>query len=294
VSFPGGRDDSSGELVRMSLRIQPGTWHVEAMTLQFPEDSFEVTDGDFSTVSTNDVPPVLLAELEPGLQLSAPTVTRPVSDAMVSPIHLPEINLDQVQLNVLITLHRLHADLGEPMTVTHSSSKVEVGVWQLPLDRQNEIRLALQDQPGVVIQTAPVTQRPIVAAATPRPLPSPTPFGIAVPSDGEDQRLTKFFGDPNKEQVFTRSVLSETTTILAHLYALRNLQAQFPPEQEATLSQTDQASLALLIQNHATAVEASSKNLQEQLAPLNTVFNVPTTISNPELISPPQGGRMPL
>lgn len=280
VSFPGVHDNTSVESTRMSLRIQPGTWHVEAMTLQFSAASFEVTEDDLSTVPTSDVPPVLLAELEPGPQLLVSAVTHPVSDAMASPIHLPEINLDQLELNVLVVLHRLHADLGEPVTVTHSSSKVEVGIWQLPPDRQNEIRTALQNQPRVVLQTVPPIQRPMVAAAG--PLPPPTPTRITVPSDDEDQRLVKFFGDPDKEQAFTRGALSKSTNILAHLYALRNLQAQFPPEREETLSPTDRAELASIVQDHAAAVEASLRDLQGQLAPLEGAFKIAVTTSSSE------------
>lgn len=286
LSFPGGRDNSSGESTRMSLRIQPGTWQVEAMTLTFSDASFEVTEDDFSTVPTSDVPPVLLAELEPGPQLPVSAATHPVSDAMLRPVHLPEINLDQVQLNVLATLHRLHADLGEPVTVTHSSRTVDVGVWQLPPDRQSEIRMALQDEPGVLIQTTAPASRPMTAAVSPPvPDPSPAPTRIAVPSEDEDQRLLKFFGEPEREQTFTRDALAKSTIILAHLYALRNLQAQFPPEREATLSPADQAQLASIIQDHAADVLVSLSDLQSQLAPLNNAFNVVATTSGSELDS---------
>jgi hypothetical protein len=284
LTFPGGRDNSSGEFTRMSLRIRPGTWHVEAMTLQFSDDSFEVTEDEFSTVPTNDVPPVLLAELEPGPQLSASAVAHPVSDAMASPIPLPEINLDKVQLHVLLALHHVHADLGEPISVTHSSRKIEVGIWQLPPDRQNEIRAALQDEPGVVIQTTPPAQGAMLtAAATPGSVPLPASTRITVPSDGEDQRLTKFFGGPDKEQAFTRGALSKSTNILAHLYALRNLQAQFPPEREQALSPIDREHLASIIEDHAAAVEASLRDLQDQLAPLDGAFSVAVTTSGSEL-----------
>jgi hypothetical protein len=249
------------------------------MSLQFSDGSFEVTEDDFSTVPISDVPPVLLAELEPGPQLPAIVATRPVPDAMLSAIHLPEINLDQVQLAVLMTLHHLHADLGEPVTVTHSSRKVEVGVWQLSPDRQNEIRMALQDQPGVLIETTPPLQRPRLAAASSPPpiLPPASPTRITVAADEEDQRLVKFFGSPDAEQTFTREALEKSTGILAHLYALRNLQAQFPPEREEALSPTDQAQLASIIQDHAAAVSAALNVLQSQFAPLDGAFGVVTT-----------------
>jgi hypothetical protein len=280
LSFASVSDASTQTGASVSLRIRPGTWHVEQMTLEFSDASFEVTEDHFSVVPTSAVPPILLAELEPGPQLSVPATTHPVSDAMMTAIHLPQMNLDQVQLDVLMTLHRLHADLGEPVTVTHSSRRVEVGVWQLPPDRQREIREALLGEAGVAIQTAPPVQRPLVAASAPPVLSQSSALArITVPSVDEDQRLVKFFGSPEKEQTFTRDALEKSTAVLAHLYALRNLQAQFPPEREATLSPAAQTQLASIIQDHATSVSSALSDLQSQLAPLNGAFHVAATSS---------------
>lgn len=276
LSYAGEAKGSVDASPRVSLRIQPSTWHVEQMTLQFSDASFEVTEDDFSTVPTSDVPPVLLAALEPGPQLPAIAAARPVSSAMGSFVHLPEINLDEVQLSVLMALHRLHADLGEPVTVTHSSRKVEVGIWQLPPDRQNEIRMALQNEPGVLIETSPPAQRPPASVAPASPALSQPPTRVTVFSgdDSEDQVLLKFFGTDEKEQLYTRDVLEKSTVILAHLYALRNLQAQFPPEREQALSPSDRAQLDAIIKDHAAATLTAFGDLQAKLAPLNAAFDV--------------------
>jgi hypothetical protein len=273
-----GVADASREAAQLGLLIKPGTWHVERMTLRFSDASFEITEDDFSTVPTSDVPPVLLAELEPGPQLPATVAGRPAADTMANAIHLPEVDLDQVQLAVLMTLHRLHVDLGEPVTVTRSGRKVEVGVWQLPADRQNEIRMALQNEPGVLIETSPPVQRPLGSVVTaPPPVPSPPPAKITIATDEEDQRLVKFFGSPESEQGFTREALEKSTSVLAHLYALRNLQSQYPPEREEALSSADQAQLVSIIRDHAAAVSAALNALQSQLGPLNASFGIAAT-----------------
>ena len=102
---------------------------VKQMTLDLPDASFEVIEEDFSVVPVSSVPSELLAHLEPPLPLSAKPVVHPFSPA----------NLDRAELEVFATLHRLQADLGEPVTVTRSSRDVQVGVWRLPAQRQKEL-----------------------------------------------------------------------------------------------------------------------------------------------------------
>jgi hypothetical protein len=269
---------SPDSIRQVSFLIQPDTWTVKQMTLALPDTSFEVTEDNFDIVLSSSVPPLLLAELElaPFPAVASEPVIHPLPRMGHNIVALP-MDLDSVELDVFSTLHRLHADLGEPVTVAHSSRKVEVGVWQLPPDRQNEIRMALQNEPGVLIQTSRPIQRPQLTAAASSPIPSPAPTRITLPSDDEDQRLVKFFGDAEKEQTFTRDALAKSTNVLAHLYALRNLQAQFPPEREQTLSPTDQAQLASIIRDHAVAVSSALSDLQSQLSPLNGTFNVAAT-----------------
>lgn len=278
LSFAGASDGSEGTIERVSLLIQPETWQVKQMTLDFPDVSFEVTEDDFSVVPTSAVPSVLLAYLEPEVAppALAPSATHAIPRLAVSAIHLPSVNLDKAELDVLATLHRMHADLGDPVTVTRSSREVQVGLWELPSERQDELRAALGDQPGIKVElTAPPpdTKRGAIARAA-MPPPSGTPLPIVVDSNADDQRMLKFFGSVDKEQAFTNQVLATSTGILSHLYALRNLQEQFPPNREQTLGPEEQAQLAALLQDHATAISTSLDALRTQFAPLDANFHV--------------------
>jgi hypothetical protein len=279
IAFHGGPTHNGSDMTSLSLRVVPSTWHVESMKLQFADDSFEISEEDLSTVRNSEVPPVLLAELEPPtLPFVTPSIReRAVSDTSAAIIPVPAINLDQVQLQVLMTLHRLGADLGEPVTVTHSGHRVEVGVWQLPIERQSEIRSALQGDSLVSVNSAPPKVQPVRASAS-TSLDSPSvPARISVPSDDEDQRLFKFFGSAEKEQAFTKDALNRSTGILAHLYALRSLQAQFPPERELELAPSAQAQLDSMVQDHAKSAIASLVALEQQMASLNRAFDVAMT-----------------
>ncbi len=280
VSFAGTGNGTQGTVERVSVLIQPATWQVKQLTLEFSAESFEVTEDDYAVMPTTDVPADLLAYLEPSALPPAlsPPVVSPVSGVAASAIPLPMVNLDKVELNVFATLHNLKADLGEPISVTRSGQAVQVGVWQLPPERQSELRAALADQPAVQVELTaprvPVKSIAIARATAPASLSNGAPIHIDVESGGDDQRLLKFFGNAEREQDYTNEALATSTAILSHLYALRNLQAHFPVDRSLTLVPEEQAQLRSLVQDHATAISANLDALVRQLAPLEANFSV--------------------
>lgn len=272
LNFVGSPNSKTG-LSAVTARIEPSTWHVKDMTIQFPDSSVEITESEEAAVPISEVPLVLLAELEPN-SLPLPSKAQPVSDIGSPMIRSSSINMDQVQLDVLAVLHRLHADLGEPISIAHSNKTVTVGVWHLPGERQLEIRAALKNEPGVMVQTTePIGQMRAATSSVGAAVPGLQNKAI-VAADTADEALTKYFGEAKNEQAFTREAMEKSSTALAHLYALRNLQAQFPPERERTLSPIDQARLESIVQDHVTVTIEALSQLKIQLAPLDEAFHV--------------------
>lgn len=282
LTFTGSTDGTAGSVERVSLTIQPGTWQVKQMTLDFTDASFEVTEEDYSVMSTSAVPADLLAHLEP--ELIPAHVDRRVSGIAARSIHLPLVDLDKTTLDVWATLHNLKADLGEPVTVTRASQAIRVGLWQLSVDRQNELRAALTGKPGVQVELAAprasFKSATVASAIDSSPAANDVPLHIEIESDDEDQRLLKYFGSIEREQDFTNEALGTSTAILSHLYALKNLQEQFPVERSQLLAPEEQTQLNSLVQDHVTAIAASMDALGRQLSPLDTNFNVPLCASS--------------
>jgi len=280
VNFSGTKSSAPDSVERVSLIVQPDTWQVKQMTLDFPDESFEVTEDDYSVMPASEAPADVLAYLEPAIPPAAlpPPALPRASSAALGAIHLPMVNLDKAELKVFATLHSLGADLGEPVTVAHSDRGIEVGIWEEPLQRRNELEAALADQPGVQLQTTVprVPQRNAVDAQTaiPSPAANGTPLQIEAGSSDDDQRLLKFFGSADKEEGFTNQALATSTAILSHLFALRNLQAQFPVERSQLLAPEEQAQLRSLLQDHTTAISTGLNSLGEQLAPLDATFHL--------------------
>jgi hypothetical protein len=276
LTYEAAPSASADSLRQVSFLIQPDTWTVKQMTLALPDASFEVTEDNFDLVPTSSIAPLLLAELElaPFPTLASEPSIHPLP-RMGHNIVAPAVDLDSVELDVFSTLHQLKVDLGEPVTVTRAQSNVQVGVWQLPEDRQKELRAAFSDKPAVqVLDKAPRIVIAKVTEAPPPPASASGPLHIAIDS-GNDDRLFKFFGTAEKEQEFTSHALSTSTSMLSHLYALRNLEAQYPPAREQALSTEDRTRLAALVQDHAASISGSLESLKAQLSPLDAQFHVP-------------------
>jgi hypothetical protein len=284
VNFVGSGKSVDGTLQRVGLLIESETWRVKQLTLDFTDESFEVTEDGYSVMQTSDVPADLVAFLEPPplthVVVAQPDIHPGVRAAATS-IHLPMVNLDKAELDVVTKLHSLRADLGEPITVTRSSQAVQVGVWQLAPERQNEIRAALAGQPGVQVElTAPSaeSQNKALTQMT-APHTSGIPLHIEVESGGDDERLLKFFGSEDREQDFTNDALATSTAVLSHLYALRNLQGQFPVDKSRSLAPEEQARLQMLVQDHAAAIATNLDALSRQFAPVDANFKITPCIS---------------
>ena len=282
VSFAGVETGTSSSVERVSLLIEQQTWQVKQMTLEFPDASFEVTEDEFAVMPTSAVPMELLAHLEPetspnkAMRLGDHPFYRSASGS----IHLPAVDLDKAELDVFTTLHNLHADLGEPVTVTRSARAVRVGVWQLSTERQDELREALGDRPGVQVELAAPRSEPRARMAGPQSaMPPDDSVHVTVDSNDDNHRLMEFFGSVDNERKFTSQTLATSSAILSDLYALRNLQGQFPPDKEQALAPEARTKLAALVQAHTEAVSANLGTLQSQLAPLNAAFNISTSES---------------
>lgn len=279
LSYRGTAKGEAGSVELVSILVQPETWQVRQMTLEFPDASFDVTEDDYAVLSTSAIPAGLLAYLEsdPPPEVISQRRAQPVSAVAASPVHFPMVNLDKAELDVFATLHSLKADLGEPVTVTRSSEAVDVGLWELPTERQEELRVALAKEPGVQVElTAPRTPLTQENPST-GPMRSNvtgTPTHLEIESADEDQRLLKFFGSPDREQDFTNNVVATSTVILSHLYALRNLQERFPEQRDQSLTHEEQMQLHVLVQDHVTAIATDTDALKRQLAPLDANFNV--------------------
>jgi hypothetical protein len=283
LNYGGSSKGATDSLEQVNIVVQQSTWQIKKMTLDFHDVSFEVMADDYSILPKREVPTALLAHLElyaaPSLNPGS-VMSHSLTNSASNVIHLPMLNLDKTELDVFTTLHGLGADLGEPVTVTHSSEAVLVGLWQLPGDRQAELRAALVGKPGVhVLLTEPHAPLRRVLVASPA---SDAPQAQVV-TGSEDQSLIKYFGSLQREQGFSNEVLGESTVILSRLYALRNLQKQFPTIRNQSLGPEEQLQLRALVRDHTAAISQNLDALEKTLAPINASFGVSPCVTSVSL-----------
>jgi hypothetical protein len=193
-------------------------------SMRFGDDLVELSEADDST--TTAVPPV----------------------PKIPPRAAPQIGVSD-ELHVLAALHRISADLGEPIEVTRSANQLLVTATGLPGDRQKQIRAAVQSIPGVEVQF-PEPDSTLPSKEEKREI------AAAAPSE-----LADLLGEASANRA-----LDSSEAILSRAHALRALAQRFPANGEAQFGPADRTLLAGMVQDHSKALEASLADLEAMLS----------------------------
>jgi hypothetical protein len=193
---------------------------------------------------------------QPGLPPGPSSSAASSSDVTVA----PAVN---EELQVVVALHKVGADLGDPLEITREGSQVLVTGAGISAQRQQQIHNQLDRLPHVTLRftdpTFPASQPASVEPATSRdavvPERSTHPARI-------EQRLG---GRPQFER-FSGQLLDWTDSAMSRAYALRRLSQQFPAAAESAMSSEDRRTLHNLGREHVAA-------LQKDLARIQTTVN---------------------
>jgi hypothetical protein len=160
-------------------------------------------------------------------------------------------------------LHRIGADLGDPIQVSLSNNHVQVRGVGLAFARKQEILAALEPLPNIAVQ---LSDPPVM------PLPNDAAAGqpVAAPSapNAFQARLEAQLGGHGPVDRFTGQILNWNETATAHAYALRRLAQQFPAD--ASMNEQDRATLHGLVRDHLAALNAPLANFGQVLVPVLT------------------------
>jgi len=134
-----------------------------------------------------------------------------------------------LEVAALAALHRLGADLGDPIRVSEGGHEVTVFCGDVGPDRELEIRTALATIPGITFRMEAV--EPVRSSAGVVAL---TPLHNALAT-----RLESAWGGTLAFQAAANSVVDEDEQLMAVAHALHNLDLRFPAEREAALNAHD-------------------------------------------------------
>jgi len=177
----------------------------------------------------------------------------------VEPIERPATASEELQ--VLAALHRIAADLGEPIDVQREGGEVIVNVTGLDPRRLEEVETALSGVPTASVHSG--TPHPDEGRGTPRRPPPEV--------DTADPLLSELRA-ASPGAVSTAELSDRLTDaaekLIERVYAMRGLARRFPAEITSQMSTDDIATLDNILRDHASAVTDAAGTIRHLLAPV--------------------------
>ena len=239
----------SGELREASLKLRAEDLRAVEGTLEFRnQERVEISELAEEAAPNPEPAPRIAGRVETSPE--PPVVTREAAPATPGD-----------ELRVFAALHRLKADLGEPVEVTRSEKEVLVTGVGLDPQRAGEIRAAVQAIPRAAARFL----EPSAAA----PPPEEGVRGAASQGEvsGLQSQMEKTLGGRAVFEQFSEVVLEKTDALMARAHALRRLSQRFPPEAEAQFDPAERGMLADLRKDLATSFGRQQREIDRVMAP---------------------------
>lgn len=238
----------AGELREASMRLRRDDLHAVEGTFRFQDDEWvEVTELDAA--------PALAATAEAP---AAPAIFFDKTNPIEASPAAAGAATDADELKVWALLHRLNADLGEPVEVTRAEGKVRVSGVGLAEERQQEIAAELAAMPRVEVRFSNPAPAPATAAATRATLRSgESPLAA---------ELERAFGSRALVDQVATEALDHADALMARAYALRRLRERFPSG-GGGLAENGAGTLSGIERDHVNALLAHAAQLDRLLSP---------------------------
>jgi hypothetical protein len=237
---------TEGELAEATLRLRQGDLYpVQGMFKFRGEEWIELTEVSAS--------PEVVAV--PRVDGPAPVIRATAPPASLSPAASVA---DEIR--VLEALHRIGADLGDPIEIARAGAAVEVKGFGIGARRRAQIEQALRGATAVNLS--------FVEEAAPPGIRGSSPAAVAVrsnPSPLEPYLLERLGGPAGIEQ-FTNQVFDLDEQIMARAHAVQRLAARFPDM--SALGSAEASAYRGMQQDHLRALVQLERNLAAALKPV--------------------------
>ena len=266
-------ETSASPLTEATLRLNARDLRPVEEHLQFGSNEWvEVTE-----VAPEPAVAAVETKVEPdeSLRKSPP---EPVADASPATVSAPSVTTATAgdELQVLLALHRIGADLGDPIDISLHGSQVLVTGVGIPPRRQQEIRAVLASNSNVTVQFSE-------PAASTAPAPPPRPEGAtnAEISPLQARVAEKLGGRVNFEEL-SSEVLDLSDQMMSRAYAVRRLSEKFPAGVDASLTPVNRQILAGLRQEHTATLVHLTADIDRVLRPVFVSLGVNPRAGVPE------------
>lgn len=258
------RDGDRGGRSCYQIRTVTGTGALLEATLLLTQDDLRAVEGAF-LFRNRELVEVVEAGEATDFAMDSPTAPAPAEHAPAArPVanQVPPPPTAGDELRAIATLHRLGADLGEPIEVHRTGTAILVTGSGIPLPRRLEIEHALRRLRRVEVHFTPPPAAPLdVPPPGPRSLsvtPEPTAFQVA---------LEKHLGRRTLLDRFTDEVLESADALVSRAHALRRLDERFPAAAILELNEAERDLLRSMRRNHAETLAYRAASLERQMRP---------------------------
>jgi hypothetical protein len=171
------------------------------------------------------------------------------------------------ELQVVSALHRLGADLGDPLEISREGGQVLVSGTGIPSQRQQQIHGLLDRLPHVVVRfddpAFPAGATPVQSEPATRDAAGPEKSTYAA-------RIEERLGGRPQFERFSSSVLDWTDSAMTRAYALRRLAQQFSAAAEKEMTAEDRRTLHRLGREHLAAFTKDAQRVANTVNPVLT------------------------
>jgi hypothetical protein len=170
------------------------------------------------------------------------------------------------ELRVIVAVHAIGADLGDPVEITRDDEeqRIIVKVLAVGSERGKQVRTALADMPFVDLRVElPEALRTPSSSIIERRTPAGAPKLNRI-----QERLAARLGGSATAENFTNHVMDLSEAALARAHALRSLAERFPATTESQFSETDRAMLQRIQEDHIRALLGSVRQMNDVLRPV--------------------------
>ncbi len=255
------------------IKTRAGEGEMMEATLRLRQNDLQPVQGVFKFRSDEWVE-LSEAALEPEAIVAARVPAPNIPAAAAA----PSIASIADELRALEALHRIGADLGDPIEIARAGAQVEVKGFGIEGRRRAKIEQALQGLPNVNLR--------FVEEAAPSgfaPESGPGSTAVKTAHSPLQEYLDQRLGGRVAIEQFANEVFDRYESVMARAHAIQRLSARFPDP--SALAPSDLAVYRALQRNHAHSLV----QLERELAGILRPVAPPSTISSVPVVGPSTG-----
>jgi hypothetical protein len=255
-----------------SFTVRENDFHPVMRTIEFRDtESIEIAELNYAAWSWNAVNDGLF---EP--RAAAPTPAIVARNTRPNP-SLTE--LADIEVAARYALHRVGADLGEPIEVqiaTQGPATVTVKGLVSSAKRKQELLAALRGTPHL---TAELQSEEELDSQEPMAAPTRAESKIIAAPSPIEKQLLRYFGEPAAVEDFSKHAVTAVEALMAHAWALHHLSERYPALEsngELPLSPSSRQLLEAIVRDYRRAMLDRTNELTDLLRPvLLSITDVP-------------------